>query len=148
MKFEITDLQNHYKIKDSKIKDAVKRVLGEEGKDAKLSIALVDNNEIKKLNDRFLGINEVTDVIAFPLNNNEYCINGEIIVSVEKAIEVTNTSRSSIEGEIILYILHGILHLLGYNDNNEKNAKIMHERESQILATLGYNVPKVEDEFL
>jgi ssRNA-specific RNase YbeY (16S rRNA maturation enzyme) len=38
--------------------------------------------------------------------------------------------------------------LLGYNDNNKKNAKIMHEKESEILAFLGYNVPEVENEFL
>ena len=145
---EIANLQKHYEINKSKIKKVVKIVLDKEVKSAKLSIAFVDNEEIKRLNERFLGSNEVTDVIAFPLNNKEDILSGEIVISVETAVEVANKKKSSIEGEIILYLVHGILHLLGYNDKNKKNATIMHEKESEILAFLGYNVPEVENEFL
>ena len=145
---EIANLQKHYEINKSKIRKVVKVVLKKEVKSAKLSIAFVDNEEIKRLNERFLGSNEVTDVIAFPLNNKEDILSGEIVVSVETAVEVANRKKSNVEGEIILYLVHGILHLLGYNDNNKKNAKIMHKKESEILAFLGYNVPEVEDEFL
>ncbi len=145
---EIADLQKHYEINKSKIKKAVKVVLNKEVRSAKLSIAFVDNEEIKRLNERFLGSNEVTDVITFPLNNKEDILSGEIVISVETAVEVANRRKSNVEGEIILYLVHGILHLLGYNDNNKKNAKIIHEKESEILTFLGYNVPEVEDEFL
>ncbi len=145
---EIANLQKHYEINKSKIRKVVKVVLNKEVKSAKLSIAFVDNEEIKRLNERFLGSNEVTDVIAFPLNNKEDILSGEIVVSVETAVEVADRKKSNVEGEIILYLVHGILHLLGYNDNNKKNAKIMHEKESEILAFLGYNVPEVENEFL
>ncbi len=145
---EIANLQKHYEINKSKIRKVVKVVLNKEVKSAKLSIAFVDNEEIKRLNERFLGSNEVTDVIAFRLNNKEDILSGEIVISVETAVEVANKKKSSVEGEIILYLVHGILHLLGYNDNNKKNATIMHEKESKILAFLGYNVPEVEDEFL
>ncbi len=145
---EIANLQKHYEINKSKIRKVVKVVLNKEVKSAKLSIAFVDNEEIKRLNERFLGSDEVTDVIAFPLNNKEDILSGEIVVSVETAVEVANRKKSNVEGEIILYLVHGILHLLGYNDNNKKNAKIMHEKESEILAFLGYNVPEVENEFL
>ncbi len=148
MRVEIANSQNHYEIKRSKIQKIIKEVLSKEGKDAKLSIAFVDNEEIKRLNKRFLGSNEVTDVIAFPLSNNKCFLSGEIIVSVETAVEVAERRKSSVEGEIILYIVHGILHLLGYNDKNRIDAKIMHERESEILVALGYNVPEVKDEFL
>ncbi len=148
MRVEIANSQNHYEIKRSKIQKIIKKVLSKEGKDAKLSIAFVDNEEIKRLNKRFLGSNEVTDVIAFPLSNNKCFLSGEIIVSVETAVEVAERRKSSVEGEIILYIVHGILHLLGYNDKNRIDAKIMHERESEILVALGYNVPEVKDEFL
>ena len=145
---EIANLQKHYEINKSKIRKVVKVVLNKEVKSAKLSIAFVDNEEIKRLNERFLGSNEVTDVIAFPLNNKEDILSGEIVVSVETAVEVANRKKSNVEGEIILYLVHGILHLLGYNDNNKKNATIMHKKESEILAFLGYNVPEVENEFL
>ncbi len=149
---EIADLQKHYGIKSSNIKRAVKEVLSREGKDARLSIALVDNSRIKELNKQYFNSDEVTDVISFPLSNNKNLLSGEIIVSVETAVETavdTAGKRNiSIEGEIVLYIIHGILHLLGYDDGNEGNARVMHEEESKILKTLGYNVPRVEDGFL
>ena len=145
---EIANLQKHYRIKTSKIKRAVKEVLSKEGKDARLSIALVDNNEIKKLNEQYFESNEVTDVISFPLSDNKNLLSGEIIVSVETAVDTAGKRNISIEGEIILYIVHGILHLLGYDDGNKRDARVMHEEESKILRELGYNVPRVEDEFL
>ena len=145
---EIANLQKHYRIKTSKIKRAVKEVLSKEGKDARLSIALVDNNEIKKLNEQYFESNEVTDVISFPLSDNKNLLSGEIIVSVETAVDTAGKRNISIEGEIILYIVHGILHLLGYDDGNKRDARGMHEEESKILRELGYNVPRVEDEFL
>jgi probable rRNA maturation factor len=144
---EIANLQRHFEIKNSKIKSAVAEVLDKEGKDAKLSFAFVDNNEIKKLNRQYFDSDEITDVIAFPLSNQKNIISGEIIVSVETAVDTAGTGRINIEGEIILYVVHGLLHLLGYSDENRENAKIMHEKESRILNKLGYNVPKVEDGF-
>ena len=144
---EIANLQKHYKIKNSEIKRAAKEVLGKKGNGAKLSIAFVDNDEIKKLNKRYFNSNDVTDVIAFPLNNHNNALNGEIVVSVETAVDTAGKRSIDIEGEIILYVVHGLLHLLGYGDGNRDDAKIMHGKESMILKTLGYNVPKVEDGF-
>ena len=141
---EIANLQKHYEIKNSIIKRVSKEVLGEKGKGAKLSIAFVDNNEIKKLNKRYFNSNEVTDVIAFPLSNHTNVLNGEIIVSVETAVNTAGNRSIDIEGEIILYVVHGLLHLLGYRDGNRNDAENMHDKESRILKALGYNVPKVE----
>ncbi len=147
MIIEIANLQKHYDIKKSKIKGAVEEVLGKEGKDANLSFAFVDNNEIKKLNKRYFDSDEVTDVIAFPLSNQKNVISGEIIVSVETAVDTAGKGRINIEGEILLYVVHGLLHLLGYSDDTREDSKIMHDMESKILKDLGYNVPKVEDGF-
>ncbi len=145
---EIANLQKHYRIKSSNIKRAVKEVLRKEGRDARLSIVLVDNSRIKELNKQYFNSDEVTDVISFPLSNNKNPLSGEVIVSVETAVDTAGKRNISVEGEIVLYILHGILHLLGYDDGNEGDARVMHEEESKILKTLGYNVPRVEDGFL
>ena len=145
---EIANLQKHYRIKSSNIKRAVKEVLRKEGRDARLSIVLVDNSRIKELNKQYFNSDEVTDVISFPLSNNKNSLSGEVIVSVETAVDTAAKRNISVEGEIVLYILHGILHLLGYDDGNEGDARVMHEEESKILKTLGYNVPRVEDGFL
>jgi probable rRNA maturation factor len=130
------------------VKKAIREFLEREGKDAKLSIAFVDNNEIKKVHQRFLSSDEVTDVISFPLGGESGFVNGEIVVSVETALEVANSKQSSVEGEIILYVIHGILHLLGFDDNNRVNSKIMHEKEVEVLSFLGYRVPEIEDGLL
>ena len=145
---EIANLQKHYRIKSSNIKRAVKEVLRKEGRDSRLSIVLVDNSRIKELNKQYFNSDEVTDVISFPLSNNKNSLSGEVIVSVETAVDIAGKRNISVEGEIVLYILHGILHLLGYDDGNEGDARVMHEEESKILKTLGYNVPRVEDGFL
>ena len=145
---EIANLQKHYRIKSSNIKRAVKEVLRKEGRDARLSIVLVDNSRIKELNKQYFNSDEVTDVISFPLSNNKNSLSGEVIVSVETAVDTAGKRNISVEGEIVLYILHGILHLLGYDDGNEGDARVMHEEESKILKSLGYNVPRVEDGFL
>ena len=145
---EIANLQKYYRIKSSNIKRAVKEVLRKEGRDARLSIVLVDNSRIKELNKQYFNSDEVTDVISFPLSNNKNSLSGEVIVSVETAVDTAGKRNISVEGEIVLYILHGILHLLGYDDGNEGDARVMHEEESKILKTLGYNVPRVEDGFL
>ena len=145
---EIANLQKHYRIKSSNIKRAVKEVLRKEGRDARLSIVLVDNSRIKELNKQYFNSDEVTDVISFPLSNNKNSLSGEVIVSVETAVDTAGKRNISVEGEIVLYILHGILHLLGYDDGNEGDARVMHEEESKTLKALGYNVPRVEDGFL
>ena len=77
---EIANIQKHYKIKNSIVTRAAKEVLGKKFNGAKLSIAFVDNDEIKKLNKRYFDLDEITDVISFPLNENKRTLNGEIVV--------------------------------------------------------------------
>jgi len=145
VKVEIANLQKHYKIKDNKIKQVVKEVLGKKSSSAKLSFAFVDNNEIKRLNKKYFDSDDVTDVIAFPLNNHNNSLNGEIVVSVETAVDTAIKEDVDVEGEIVLYVVHGLLHLLGYSDVNREDAIIMHEKESKILKALGYNMPTVDN---
>ena len=145
MKVEIVNLQKYYKIKDNKIKQVVKEVLGKKSSSAKLSFAFVDNNEIKRLNKKYFDTDDVTDVIAFPLDNHKNALNGEIVVSVETAVDTADKENVDVEGEIILYVVHGLLHLLGYSDVDRDDAVIMHEKESKILKALGYNMPTVDN---
>jgi probable rRNA maturation factor len=145
VKVEIANLQKYYKIKDYKIKQVVKEVLGKKSSSAKLSFAFVDNNEIKRLNKKYFDTDDVTDVIAFPLDNHKNALNGEIVVSVETAVDTADKENVDVEGEIILYVVHGLLHLLGYSDVDRDDAVIMHEKESKILKALGYNMPTVDN---
>lgn len=111
-------------------------VLKEEGKDGELSIAFVDNEKIMELNKKFLGHDEPTDVISFPLDDERMPpngVSGEIVVSAQMALETANTMHTDVERELILYVIHGLLHLIGYDDTSKKKAQAMHEREDELL---------------
>ena len=107
-----------------------------------LNILLTDNNEIKKLNSRFLRRNGPTDVIAFgakkgrPLKHNLKGFIGDIVISVEMAEYNAKRFNTTRKEEICLYIIHGILHLLGYGDESDREKRIMENRQECILKSL------------
>ena len=68
-------------------------------------------------------------------------LTGEIIISVEIAKKLAQKHDCTVEGEIALYLVHGLLHLFGYNDKQKKEAKKMHHREGELLSDLGFRVP-------
>ncbi|MGR3177878.1 MAG: rRNA maturation RNase YbeY [Candidatus Anammoxibacter sp.] len=144
MQIEIANLQRLYNIKKNDVKKILKAVLKDVGKDAELSIVFVDDKKIKELNKSFLGKNTSTDVLAFPLGDfskdeNEK-VSGEIVVSVETAIEVAEKMNSDVTCEIYLYLVHGLLHLMGYDDKEKTMAGEMHDEERRILSGFGLEV--------
>lgn len=140
MKIAIINLQQAYPVKKSRVREIVREVLRQEDKDAELSIAFVDEDEIRRLNKRFLGKDSPTDVISFPLETKRRWVEGEVVVCVPVALKEATKMRMDAEDEIMLYVVHGILHLLGYNDIRRKDAKIMHHVEREVLAKFGYTV--------
>lgn len=144
MKIEIANLLHLYCLKENDIKNRLTKILRDLGKDAELSVVFVDDKKIRELNNSFLHKDFSTDVLAFNLgdfNKEENGkIYGEIIVSVETAIRVANKINSDVECEIYLYIVHGLLHLLGYDDKDKKMAEEMHNEEKNILSGFGLNV--------
>ncbi len=142
MRIEITNLQKLYRVNTRKIKDLVKNVLKAEKKDAELNIVFTDNKKIKEMNRTFLGHNYATDVLSFAYHETDYRdgVTGEIIISVEMALKLAKKHEYPAEGEIALYLIHGLLHLLGYDDKRKSDAKKMHQREWEILSDLGYSV--------
>lgn len=100
-------------------------------------LVLGDNRLIKKLNRDFLGKNHPTDVLAFPLED-EYSsdILGEIVVSVEEAEKNSKIYRTSFKEELALYIIHGILHLIGYKDYKARDREKMRKKEEELLSQI------------
>ncbi|MGR3219351.1 MAG: rRNA maturation RNase YbeY [Candidatus Anammoxibacter sp.] len=144
MQIEIANLQSLYNVKKNEIKKILKNVLKDVGKDAELSIVFVDDEKIKELNKSFLGKDTSTDVLAFYLGDSgkeeDGKICGEIVVSVETAIEVAGKINSDVTSEIYLYLVHGLLHLMGYDDKDKKMADKMHSEERRILSGFGWEV--------
>jgi len=103
-----------------------------------LSVALVDDATMAELHQRFLGSLEPTDVLAFDLGEAEdENVDGEIVISLETAGRQSRDRGHPLASEVMLYAVHGMLHLLGYDDGSEAEAQLMHARENEILTELG-----------
>lgn len=118
---------------------------------ADISIALVGDEEISRLNERFLGRKEVTDCLSFDLSD-ERAVHGrqtgsskndksfEIVVNAEIAERQARQRGHSTQSELALYVTHGLLHQLGFDDQRPEDARKMHEMEGEILQRLGYSL--------
>jgi probable rRNA maturation factor len=104
-----------------------------------ISIAIVDDNEIRKLNKQFLNSKDVTDCLSFDLTGDE---EGpeifDLIVNGEMAVRQANLRGHSSQAELALYITHGLLHNLGFDDATKSQARKMHDTEDEILQEFGY----------
>jgi len=140
-KIEITDLQDHVRLDRKQILQVIRRVMKEEGRAAKsLSIVLTDNRHMRDLNREYLGHDSLTDVISFPLEDLDWPsghanggLNGEIIASAELAVQQAQSTNTDPRAELMLYVVHGLLHLMGYEDQSIRGAAKMHAREEEIL---------------
>lgn len=102
-----------------------------------IHIVLSDNKLVGKLNKIFLKKNYPTDVLAFTLQDR-YPRNllGEIVISVEEATKNSKIYATSFERELMLYIIHGILHLMGYKDYRPKDREKMRKKEEELLTQI------------
>ncbi|MBI5361365.1 MAG: rRNA maturation RNase YbeY [Planctomycetes bacterium] len=102
-----------------------------------VSIVLVDNAGIINVNKKFLGRDTVTDVIAFNLQDGftpeSGGVWGEVVVSTEKARLESKKRKLDFNQEVMLYVIHGILHLLGYDDHSAKDIKKMRAKEQEAM---------------
>ncbi len=94
--------------------------------------------EIRRLNTQFRGVNRRTDVLAFPLDAP---LLGEVIISAETARRQAARLGIPVALELDLLVTHGVLHLVGYDDREPLEARLMHEREREILTRRGRSIP-------
>ena len=100
---------------------------GEGVRDSKISLAFVDHPTIHRINKQFLDHDEPTDVVTFPLSNPKAkTLEGELVIGAEMAAEQAAERGHDVQAELTLYVIHGLLHLCGYDDHSEpieKNAR-------------------------
>ena len=141
-------------IHEESLQQAVKNVLrGECITNANIRVAIVDDLTIHKANRQFLGHDEPTDVLSFPWKdetdpaNNDpecageistgSCLEGDIMISAETATRQATEYGWSASDELLLYLIHGTLHLLGYDDHDESDRAEMRDRERHYLGSIG-----------
>ncbi len=110
---------------------------------ATVSIAIVDDARILELNKQFLNSKLATDCLSFDLSDDKGPQSPklfELIVNGEMAVREANLRGHSSEAELALYITHGLLHHLGFDDSTESQARKMHDMEDEILQQFGYGL--------
>jgi probable rRNA maturation factor len=156
----IDNRQNAVKV-DEKLESLViqvtDKVLEYEGceDEFEVSVSFVDDDEMKKLNLEYRGIDSTTDVLSFPMiefyeedaeeedEDDEYIEEelalGDVVISMEKALAQAEEYGHSFERELAFLLVHGILHLLGYDHENEQEEKAMFEKQEIILKQMKLN---------
>lgn len=107
---------------------------------AELSLALVSNAEIRRLNAKYRKKDYPTDVLSFPVEDRlpvgERLL-GDVIISVEKARQQAKERRRSLDQEVATLLIHGVVHLLGYDhERSAKDARVMGRLEKKIYRAL------------
>jgi probable rRNA maturation factor len=112
-------------------------VAAEKARVAEVDVAVVAADEMASLNRRFLGHRGPTDVLSFDLSGpGEDALVAQIIVCGDVAVREARRRRLRPQRELLLYVLHGLLHLIGYDDTDADAAARMHAREEELLAAL------------
>lgn len=127
------------------IKQIIKTVLRHEGlKTATLSVVFVTDSQIKLLNKKFLGRGYATDVLAFDLRDKETeNLRGDVIISLDTVLRNSKIFNSSFAQEVVLCVIHGVLHLLGFDDHRPMDIKKMRAKEQQLLKIVYQKIKKV-----
>ena len=107
--------------------------------DPEISVVLCDDEFIRALNARYRGQDKPTDVLSFPQEDPE--VLGDIVISLPTAARQANSAGWTLENEVALLCVHGLLHLLGYDDETEAGAWEMQARTEAALREVGIPVP-------
>jgi probable rRNA maturation factor len=136
---DVSDTQSFLVVDAQALASLARRVLEREGvEQASLSLALVDNATIEVLNRRHLGHAWPTDVLSFALNEpGEGALAAELVISAEMAQATAAEAGGDPTAELALYVVHGLLHLCGYDDHAPADVDRMRRREAEHMAAAG-----------
>lgn len=154
---EVANEQDRLPIDAASLADAAQRVLAGEGiASGTISLAVVDDPTMHELNRRYLEHDYPTDVLSFVLEKKtrevdgtggpSYELQGEVILSADTAIATAARFGWSASEELLLYVVHGCLHLAGYDDHTDNDRAKMRERERLYLAEMGIEARYVESD--
>lgn len=143
MEILIEDRQDRYRIAHEEIKKKAKTILNAlECHDGELSILIVDDPEIARLNKTYLGRSGPTNVIAFSMREGPFGkinpnLMGDVVISLDTAAREAQDASISVESRLDQLLIHGILHLFGFDhEKTSEQAKAMRMKEEQLLKLL------------
>jgi probable rRNA maturation factor len=143
IRVSIANLQSDVPIDRHRLRRAVRMVLDDAGiTEGTVSVAVVDDPTIRHLHCRHLGLDEPTDVLSFPLQQGEGSLEGEVVVGAGTAKRQARRYGWSPADELLLYVIHGVLHLVGHDDRTRGQRAAMRAGEARYLARFGLEAPR------
>jgi probable rRNA maturation factor len=106
--------------------------------DVSIDLVVVSDAALAELHERYLDDDSPTDVMAFDLGEEHGGPAGEVYISLDCAQRVAQSRGVALQRELALYVVHGCLHLCGFDDNTQPERVRMREAEALVLSTLGY----------
>ncbi|MGI6765808.1 MAG: rRNA maturation RNase YbeY [Lentihominibacter sp.] len=112
------------------------------GRDAEISLSFVSAEEIRELNRYYRGMDSVTDVLSFPMYDDndvfeEELILGDVVICMDRVREQAAELGHSEEREVVYLFTHSVLHLIGYDHISAEDKREMRQREEEVMAELG-----------
>ena len=112
----------------------LKEVIKTEGKKTgNIYYAFLSDEQLLEINKNYLQHNFYTDIITFPLSNSNEIISGDIFISIDRVKENAVQNKVDFENELKRVMVHGVLHLLGYDDHSDEEKKIMRSKEDYYI---------------
>lgn len=134
----LSNQQSRHAVDESRLVEAVNAILQNSTySSAAISLAVVDDEAIHELNRRHLDHDWPTDVLSFVLEDNGDHLEGEVILSADTAANAANELGNAAAEEQLLYVIHGMLHLVGYDDKSDADAQEMRAAEARYLQQFG-----------
>lgn len=139
----LANQQSAHAVNEGRLLDAARRVLTDSKfASATISLAVVDDPTIQKLNRKFLNHDWPTDVLSFVLDASESHLNGEVVLSADTAATTAAEGGWQPADEQLLYVIHGMMHLVGLDDQSEAEAGRMRAAERYYLRECGVEAPR------
>ncbi len=140
MEIQIQNKQNCQKIKIGFLRQTLQQALDHlDMKNKEISVLLVDDEQIRELNRQYRHKDCPTDVLAFPQQTEDSPIYqqqllGDIVISIPTAQRQARNLGHPLEKELKILLIHGLLHLLGYDHIQDNDAALMQQKEAELLA--------------
>jgi probable rRNA maturation factor len=130
-----------YFLLDARLQSIAQRILREAGNpDAELSLELVGDARMRQLNRRYRRVDRSTDVLAFPMAERRGLASsllGDVVISLHTAARQATAEERSLDHEVVILLIHGVVHLLGYDhERSRKEARRMYRKERALYEAL------------
>jgi len=138
----IANQQSSLAVDESQLEAAIQAVFRDSAyRSGSVSIAVVDDPTIHELNRQYLEHDYPTDVLSFVLEDREPSLEGELVVSTDTATRNAAEYAWPAHSELLLYVIHGALHLVGYRDHQISEITAMRRAEAKYLEALAIPLP-------